>query len=141
MGIEVTPVKDGIVLTQKRYIGDLLYRANMKNCKLVTTSKKLSILDGEPLSTTESTRYKSIVGGLKYLTLIRPDIAFSVNKVCQFLHSPTSTHMTAVKQILRYLKFSPSTGLKIRKSVSTLISAFSDDRRCKGGLQCFLVTT
>jgi hypothetical protein len=43
--------------------------------------------------------YRSIVGTLQYLTLTRPDISFSVNKVCQYLHSPTTVHLTAVKRI------------------------------------------
>jgi hypothetical protein len=51
---------------------------------------------------------------------------FVVNKVCQFLHSPTTTHWSAVKRILRYVKDTLSTGLKMRKSSSTLVSAFSD---------------
>jgi hypothetical protein len=45
----------------------------------------------------DSTQYRSIVGALQYLTLTRPDISFAVNKVCQFLHSPTTIHWTAVK--------------------------------------------
>lgn len=34
-------------------------------------------------------KYKSIVGALQYLTITWPDIAYSVNKVCQYIHSPT----------------------------------------------------
>jgi hypothetical protein len=46
---------------------------------------------GEPLDSDAHTRYRSLVGGLQYLTLTQPDIAFAVNKVCQYLHSPTTT--------------------------------------------------
>jgi histone deacetylase 1/2 len=51
----------------------------------------------------DATRYRSIVGALPYLTLTRPDIAYSVNKVCQFLHAPTTVHWATVKRIIRYL--------------------------------------
>jgi hypothetical protein len=37
------------------------------------------------------------VGELQYLTLTRPDLSFSVNKVCQYLHAPTTAHWTVVK--------------------------------------------
>src|SRR3954462_9965006 len=92
----------------------------------LSTSEKLSKEKGETLSAEESTTYRSVVGALQYLTLTRPDISFPVNKVCKFLHSPTTQHWTAVKRILRYLRGTMSTGLKFTKSTSTLVSAFSD---------------
>ena len=48
--------------------------------------------------------YQSIVGALQYLIFTRPDIAFSVHQVCQFMQQPMVEHFTAVKRILRYLK-------------------------------------
>jgi len=94
----------------------------------------------------DATRYRSIVGALQYLTLTRPDIAFSVNKVCQFLHAPTTVHWAAMKRILRYLKQCVRLGIKINKSMSTLVSGYSDadwagsldDRRSTGGFAIFL---
>jgi histone deacetylase 1/2 len=78
--------------------------------------------------------------------LTRRDISFAVNKVCQFLHAPTTVHWAAVKRILRYLKQSTNVGLKINRSSSLLVSAFSnadwagclDDRRSTGGFAVFL---
>jgi len=121
----------------------------MLSCKPVTTplsvSEKLSSQEGDLLGSEDSTQYRSIVGALQYLTLTRPDIAYSVNKVCQFLHSPTTIHWTAVKRILRYVKYTLDLGLRIERSSSLLISAFSDadwagnvdDRRSTGGFAVF----
>jgi histone deacetylase 1/2 len=107
LGIEVKPTADGIVLAQKKYISDLLTRTNMiakgVSTPMVTT-EKLSRFDGAVLSPADATRYRSVVGALQYLTLTRPDISLSVNKVCQFLQTPTDVHWTVVKRILRYLK-------------------------------------
>jgi histone deacetylase 1/2 len=104
LGIEVKRGDDGLVLSQHRYAADVVKRANMGNCRPVDTpissSEKLSITDGTSLDEEDSTRYRSIVGALQYLTLTRPDLSFAVNKVCQFLHAPTTTHWTAVKRIL-----------------------------------------
>jgi histone deacetylase 1/2 len=88
---------------------------------------------------------KSIVGGLQYLLHTRPDLSFSVNKVCQFLHAPRSTHWSAVKRILRYVSSTVSRGLHIRSSSSSLLSVFSDadwagssdDQRSTGGYAIF----
>uniref|UniRef100_A0A2N9I4W8 Reverse transcriptase Ty1/copia-type domain-containing protein n=1 Tax=Fagus sylvatica TaxID=28930 RepID=A0A2N9I4W8_FAGSY len=60
-----------------------------------------------------------------YYTLTRPDIAFSVNQLCQFLHSPTSTHWTAAKRVLRYLKGTITHGLFFSKG-SLSLQAFCD---------------
>jgi histone deacetylase 1/2 len=63
----------------------------MDKCKSIDTplssTEKLSIVEGQRLGPEDSTRYKSLVGALQYLTLTRPDISFAVNKVCQFLHA------------------------------------------------------
>lgn len=102
----------------------------MTSCKPSTTplstSEKLSRFEGEPLNMEDITKYRSVVGALQYLTLTRPDLAFLVNKVCQFLHAPTNIHWTTIKRILRYVWFSSDVGLKIHKSASTLLSAFLD---------------
>jgi histone deacetylase 1/2 len=149
LGIEVKKLRDGITLTQEKYAMDLLTRVGMKDSKIAPTplssSEKLSAMEGDPLGPDDSTRYRSIVGALQYLTLTRPDIAFSVNKVCPYLNSPTTIHWTAVKRILRYMKATVSLGLMFKKSFSTLVSAFSDvdwaccvdDRRSTGGFVVF----
>jgi hypothetical protein len=150
LGIEVKKVRDGVILSQEKYANDFLTRVNMKMCKAIETplsvSEKLSVVDGDLLSSADFTRYRSIVGALQYVTLTRPDISFSVNKVCQFLHAPITVHWTAVKRILRYLRGTISLGLRLSKSTSILVGAFSDadsagcsdDRRSKGGFAVFL---
>ena len=130
LGIEVNKVTDGIILIQDKYACDLLRRVNMFDCKPVSTplstSEKLSAHEGDLLGPLDATNYKSVVGALQYLTLTRPDIAFPVNKVCQFLHAPITVHWAAVKRILRYLKQCTKLGLKLCKSKSMLVSAYSD---------------
>jgi histone deacetylase 1/2 len=150
LGIEVKRDQDGLVLSQKRYADDILSRSGMAKCKAVDTplptSQKLSIADGDKLGVDDSTRYRSLVGALQYLTLTRPDISFVVNKVCQFLHALTSIHFSAVKRILRYIRGTTNMGLRLRKSNSMMISAFSDadwagcvdDRRSTSGFALFL---
>lgn len=150
LGIEVKKVNDGLVLTQEKYASDVLRRVGMSDCKPVNTplsiSEKLSSQGGALLGPNDSTQYRSIVGALQYLTLTRPDISFSVNKVCQYLHAPTTDHWAAVKRILRYIKHTVKPGLQINKSSSLLVSAFTDadwagcldDRRSTGGFDVFV---
>lgn len=111
----------------------------------MSSSDQLSQEDGDPLSAEEATHYRSIVGGLQYLTITRPDISFAVNKVCQFLQGPSSVHWMAVKRILRHIRDTTSLGLVLTGSSSKLLSACfdadwagdADDRRSTGGHAIF----
>jgi histone deacetylase 1/2 len=58
----------------------------------LSSSELVSLVDGLPLGIEDSTQYRRIIRALQYLALTRPDISFSVNKVCHFLHAPTTTH-------------------------------------------------
>jgi hypothetical protein len=104
LGIEVKKVHNRILLTQEKYASDILHRVGMLLCKStptpLSTSNKLSAHGGDPLDLDVVTKYHSIVGALQYLAHTRPDLAFSINKVCQYLKSSTSIHWTAVKSIL-----------------------------------------
>ena len=144
LGIEVHRRSDGLLLNQEKYVNDLLKRVGMTNCSPcptpLSTSDTLSLHEGSFLGPEDSSSYRSVVGTLQYLTLTRTDLSFSINKVCQFLHAPTTTHWTAVKRILRYINGTRTLGLTFQKSSSTLLSAFSDadwagdmdDRRSTG---------
>lgn len=106
LGIEATRSSHTLQLKQTRYALDLLERFNMTSCKPATTptapNSRLSLYEGDLLS--DATEYRSMVGGLQYLTLTRPDITFSVNQVCQFMHQPRTSHLQAAKRILRFIK-------------------------------------
>jgi histone deacetylase 1/2 len=69
LGVEVAPRANGLVMTQKNYSLDLLQRAGMLKCKTTTTpistTDKITAVDGELLSSTDATEYRSIVGGLQ----------------------------------------------------------------------------
>jgi histone deacetylase 1/2 len=149
LGLEVIHRDRGLLMTQKKYSLDLLRRAGMLKCKPTATpmssTDKITAADGVLLSSADATEYRSIVGGLQYLTITRPDISYAVNRVCQYLHEPRDTHWSAVKRILRYVSLTVSYGLHIRPNPSGVLSAYSDadwagspdDRRSTGGYAVF----
>jgi histone deacetylase 1/2 len=73
LGIEVKRTSEGLLLTQQRYAADVIKRANMEKSKAVdapiSTVEKLSLSDGMRLGPIDSTKYRSMVGALQYLTL------------------------------------------------------------------------
>jgi hypothetical protein len=97
LGIEVKRTNEGLLITTERYARDIVTRANMSLCKAITTpmtsGDKMLVNDGEPLGPKDALQYRSIVGVLQYITLTRPNLSFAVNRVCQFLHSPTMIHL------------------------------------------------
>jgi hypothetical protein len=130
LGIEVHHCSDGLMLSQHKYIHDLLTRTKMSTANGVSLpmlpSDKLVLDVGDKLSPDDATRYHSVVGALQYLSLTRPDISFSINIVCQLMSSPTTVHWAAVKWILRYLRDTINFGLRFTRSGSSLLRAFSD---------------
>ncbi|XP_019160475.1 PREDICTED: uncharacterized protein LOC109157048 [Ipomoea nil] len=89
---------------------DLLGRAGMTDCKPLTT---LAVVTKPVTSSDElfdnPTQYRRIVRELQYLTITRPDLSFSINRLCQFMHAPTVDHWALVKRVLRYVKDKKST--------------------------------
>ena len=86
LAIQVQKKKGELLLTQERYTFDILKIVNMQLWKPMktplSTTEKLSVTNGTHFGVEDSTRYRSIVGALQYLTLTRPHLSFSMNKVC-----------------------------------------------------------
>ena len=121
LGIEVLYDTDCIFLSQKKYIRDLLSKVSMLSCKDIDTHMSTGMkLQKEAQGNLgcyveDVTHYRSIVGGMQYLVLTRPEIAFSVHKLSQYVSAPTLQHLMACKRVLRYLKATQNYGLKFIK--------------------------
>lgn len=114
-------------LNQRKYMLDLLDRIHMVDVKPVATpmspEPKLTF-SGEKYS--NPTEYRALIGSLQYLAFTRPDIAFSVNRFSQFMHSPTCDHWQTAKRVLRYLAGTTTHGLFITATGPLTLHAFSD---------------
>ena len=131
-----------IVVSQQKYVLDLLSDTGMTSCKPadapIDLNEKLSDIGGDPV---DVGRYQRLVGKLIYLSHTRPDIAFAVSLISQFMHSPKKVHMEAAYRILRYLKGSPGRGLLFEKKAQRTVEVFTDadwagsitDRRSTSG--------
>ncbi|RVW66484.1 Retrovirus-related Pol polyprotein from transposon RE1 [Vitis vinifera] len=128
LGIEVIRQSTGLHLTQTKYIEDLLTKTRMIGATPIAiscfTSFQLSQYDGTLLE--NATMYRSTVGALQYLTISRPEIAFVISKVNQFIHKSTDLHWKASKRLLRYLKGTMHYGLFITLASQLDLVAYSD---------------
>ncbi|XP_031250278.1 uncharacterized protein LOC116108144 [Pistacia vera] len=147
LGFEVKRNDFGLLLSQTKYAHDLLLKAGMADSKPCSTPMATGLRLGKEDSKVfeQPTLYRSVIGGLQYLTLSRPDLAFVVNKLSQFLQQPIEAHWTACKKILRYVKGTLQHGILFTKKQPFTLEAFSDadwardeiDRRSTSGYNVF----
>ncbi|KAG8496674.1 hypothetical protein CXB51_007946 [Gossypium anomalum] len=99
LGIEVERSSTGCLhLCQRKCIRELLDRSGLANAKIVYTPMiSSSVLSKNEGNLRDPTEYRSLFGALQYVVLTRPDIAYDVNHVCQFMHAPTTMHLVALK--------------------------------------------
>ena len=127
-GIEVIPTTGGLLLSQRKYVLDLLTKHNMISSKAVptplATGTTLSANDGTP--PVNATTFRQVVGGLQPLRMTRLDIAFAVNKLSQFMHALTSTQWGTAKRLLRYLNGTRNLSINLCSSTPISLHGYSD---------------
>lgn len=110
--MKIARAATGIFLSQRQCTLQLLEDSGFLASKPTSTPmdsrSQLNSFDGEYL--TDITQYRRLVGRLLYLTLFRPDIAFAVHRLSQFLSKPRTLHLQADHHLLRYLKGHPGQG-------------------------------
>lgn len=126
LGMEVARNKMVILVTQCKYVIDLLKETRMLGCKPVDTPMDLNVklklkTNSNPV---DKGRYQHLAGKLIYLSHTRQNIAYYVSCVSQFMHSPSD--MKAVYRILKYLKGTPGKGLSFKKSEARGVEIFTD---------------
>ena len=146
--VEVLTSDHEISLSQVKYDSDLISKVGISDNKTKSTpldpNVRFSPTDGTLLP--NATLYWTLVGSLIYLTVTRPDIAYAVHIVSQFMAAPRSTHYAAVLRILRYVKSTMFHGLHFSADSSLELKAYADadwgrdpiDRRSTTGYCIFL---
>jgi hypothetical protein len=113
LGMEFVKRKGGIVMHQQKYIGEILEKFEMTDCKPIlnpsdTNVKLDECADEEGV---DPTLFRQMIGSLRYLCNSIPDICYAVSVISKFMNSPKKSHMTAAKRILRYVKGTLKLGL------------------------------
>ncbi|GKB84555.1 ribonuclease H-like domain-containing protein, partial [Tanacetum coccineum] len=117
LGIEVIKTGKDLCLSQRKYCLELLKEYGLLGCKPVSTpmepnSVLLYIPSKDDPLLDNIIGYQKLLGKLIYLTHTRPDIAYSVHCLAQYMHSPLKSHLNCALNILRYLKGAPGKGIR-----------------------------
>jgi hypothetical protein len=153
LGIQVTQKEGVISLCQSSYTLKILEQTCMKGCNPchVPMENRLKLSKNDKTPSVDKTKYRSVIGSLRYLVNTRPDIAYSVGIVSRCMEDPKTSHWAAVKQILRYLSGTVNYGCIYRKlnTSETRLTGYSDsdlagdvdDRKSTSGSMFLLGTS
>nr|GEW86430.1 putative ribonuclease H-like domain-containing protein [Tanacetum cinerariifolium] len=128
LGLQVKQKKDGIFISQDKYVAQILRKFRLSEGKststLIDTEKPLlKDSDGEDV---DVHTYRSMIGSLMYLTSSTPDIMFAVCACARFQVTLKVSYLNAVKRIFIYLKGKPCLGLWYPKYLPFDLVAYSD---------------
>ena len=135
LGIKIDQGEGFVRWSQRHYLESLLEKFNMADCKPreVPMLVKANLGNGNcPVTDLEKEKmkkfpYRQAIGSLMYaMTTMRPDLAFAVGFCSRYLQNPGMAHWNAVKQILRYVKYTLDDGLLFRKESDLKLRSFCD---------------
>ncbi|KAJ9547800.1 hypothetical protein OSB04_020343 [Centaurea solstitialis] len=128
LGLKVLSNTAGTYLCQPKYTSDLLSRASITDNKVTSTplEHNVHLAPNADPPLRDPTLYHQLVGSLFYLTVTRPEIAYAVHTVSQFMTIPCSDHYAIVLRILRYLKGTMFHGVYFSSTSSLILRGFSD---------------
>nr|GEY57576.1 hypothetical protein [Tanacetum cinerariifolium] len=127
--LKVLQMKDGIFLSQDKYVGDILKKFRYTDIR----EAKTSMYRENPWEKDVTGKdvklhlYRSMIGSIMYLTASRPDIMFAVCACARHQVTPKECHLHAVKRIFRYLKGNPKLGLWYPKESLFELVTYSDN--------------
>nr|GEV98144.1 uncharacterized mitochondrial protein AtMg00810-like [Tanacetum cinerariifolium] len=128
LGLRLKQKKDGIFISQDKYVAEILKKFRLTEGKSASTpidTEKPFLKDpnGEDV---DVHIYRSMIGSLMYLTSSRPDIMFAVCACVRFQVILKASHLHAVKRIFIYLKGKPHLGLWYPKDSPFELVAYSN---------------
>ncbi|GKA53845.1 retrovirus-related pol polyprotein from transposon TNT 1-94 [Tanacetum coccineum] len=128
LSLQVNQSPRGIFINQSIYVLEILKKYGMKSCDPVDTPMEIKDkLDlDQNRSLVDTTKYRSMIGALMYLTSSRPDILHATCLCARYQAKPTEKHLKEVKRIFRYLRGTVNMGIWYTKDSNFELTGFSD---------------
>ncbi len=134
LGLQITRDRSRrqITVGQQKYVTDMMAKFNLSGMRSshvpMDPTLHLNADDGaDALNLAGIKEYQSIIGTLMYLMLgTRPDLAYSVSRLSQFLAAPTGAHLTAAKKVCAYAHTTSNHSLVFGDGGASHLVAYSD---------------
>lgn len=128
LGLEVCRDTGQNFLTQGKYARNLLEMFGMDQCRSATTplQQNLKLCSDDGTKEVDATMYRQSVGSVIYLTTTRPELAYFVSVLSQFMSKPLESHWVAAKSVLRYLCGTINHGILYTDASYIILVGFSD---------------
>jgi hypothetical protein len=115
IGIEITFKNDTVIISQQKYIENLLKKENMADANPVAMPMDSHIQltpNPELNEPNRSNSYAKLIGELQYIAnCMCPDISYAVNRLAAYTANPSLQNWTVAKRILRYLAGTTTLGI------------------------------
>jgi len=128
LGLEVWRNDGRTLITQSKYTNEVLKRFHMNECETMSTplEQNIKLRSDDGTKEVNGTLYRQLVGSLNYLTTTRPDIAYAVSILSQFMAKPHESHWIDAKRVLRYLKGTINFGIEYTNACNVELTGHSD---------------
>nr|XP_016496751.1 PREDICTED: uncharacterized mitochondrial protein AtMg00810-like [Nicotiana tabacum] len=136
LGIEIAISAKGIFMSQRKYALEIILEAGLsgskpkktpmeQNLKLISTEFDKIVNENTDDSVLEDrSLFQILVGKLLYFTITRPDIAYVVQSLSQFIHAPKKSHYNVALYVVRYIKDQPGLGLLMSSNSAERVQGF-----------------
>lgn len=98
----------------------------MQHCSSAPLQQNTKLHNDDGSKEVDATLYKPLVGSLIYLTTTRPDLAYAISVLSQFMSKPLDSHWVAAKGVLRYLQGTLDFGIIYTDLFDIRLIGFSD---------------
>ena len=125
-GLEISRSPSGIYLCQRKYALDIVTETGLLGCKPAGSpiDHKLALTESPLLD--DPLPYRCLVGRLVYLASTRPDLAYSIHVLSQFMQKPCEEHWHAALKVVQFLKGTIGQGILLRSDSPLHVTGWCD---------------
>ncbi|KAL0561585.1 hypothetical protein IC582_002019 [Cucumis melo] len=105
LALQIKQRNEGIFISQEKYAKNLVKKFGLDHSqhKRIPAATHAKITKDTVDNAVDHKLYRSMIGSLLYLTASRPDIAYVVGICARYQSDPRTSHLNAVKRIIKYV--------------------------------------
>ena len=128
LGLQIRQQKSCIFISQSKCAKNLMKKFELESASPIRTpmSPNVKFIVDLLGKSVYSSLYRSMIGGLLYLTASRLDISYSVGVCARYRANPKESYMIALKIIIKYVKSTANFGVWYSRDINDVLAGYSD---------------